>query len=78
MRMRLISGIVRRGKVELESSDVPPDGTTVTVLIHDEETFELTPKEEKALLKSIKQAERGQVVDGWKFLRQLRRQARRR
>lgn len=76
--MRLVSGIVRRGKLELEPSDLPPEGTSVTVVIHDEETFELTPKEEKVLLRAIKEAEQGKVVDGSELLRRLRRQARRR
>ena len=75
--MRLVNGIVRHGKVVLEPSDLPPEGTAVIVQVHDEETFELTAEEEKKLLEAIKEIERGQFVDGRKLLRQLRRQVRR-
>ena len=71
--MRMTTGIIRQGKVELEETDLP-DGTIVTVLIPDnEETFEVTPQEKEALLKAIKEVEEGHIEDGWELLQELRR-----
>ena len=51
-----------------------PEGLVVTVVAReDDETFEVTPEDEEALLAAIAQAERGEVVS-WEQLReQLRR-----
>lgn len=50
------------------------EGSVVTVVAReDEETFEVTPEEERALLEAIAQADRGQLIS-WEELReQLRR-----
>jgi hypothetical protein len=55
---------------------VPPEsfreGDTVTILVPEaEEGFHLTPDEKAVLLRSISQAERGEVVDGWRLLDEL-------
>jgi hypothetical protein len=72
MAMRLTTGIVRRGKVELEEKNLP-EGTTVTVLIPDgDDTFEVTLEEKAKLLAAIREVERGEVEDGWKLLRSIR------
>jgi hypothetical protein len=70
--MRVTTGTVRRGKVELDEEDLP-DGTTVTVLIPEgEDTFEATPEEKAKLLAAIREVERGEVEDGWELLRSIR------
>lgn len=59
--MRISTGKVVAGKVELEG-DPLPEGCVVTVLAPDgEEFFELTGEEESLLVASIRQAEAGQV-----------------
>ena len=52
------------------------EGSVVTVVARDdEETFDVSPEEERALLEAMAQADRGQVVS-WEELReQLRRPA---
>lgn len=57
--------------------DVPPgtlhDGETVTLVVHDdEETFSLTEQQRDFLKQSIDQVERGEWVDGWKLLEELK------
>lgn len=57
--------------------DVPagslPEGAAVTLLIPEsEEGFTLSTEEQALLLVAIGQAERGEVVDGWKLLDELR------
>ena len=57
--------------------DVPKgclqEGATVTLLIpEDEEGFRLSPEEQAFLLESIAQGERGEVVDGWQLLDDLK------
>lgn len=72
--MRITSGIVRRGTVELDDDRDLPDGTPVTVIVREgDETFELSPAEEEKLLAAIAELERGEFEDGWELLRQLRR-----
>ena len=70
--MRMTTGIVRHGIVELDDKDLP-DGTPVTVIVREgEETFELSPEEEAKLLEAIAQVERGEYEDGRELLRELR------
>ena len=71
--MRVMTGIVRHGTVELDVKDVP-DGTAATVLVpeHAAETFEVTAEEETRLLQAIRELERGEGEDGWDFLRRIR------
>ena len=59
--MKISTGKVVAGKVELED-DPLPEGCVVTVLAPDgEEFFELTREKESLLVTSIRQAEAGQV-----------------
>ena len=57
--------------------DVPvgclPEGGTITLLVPegDEKGFDLSAAEKTLLLESIAQADRGEVVDGWKLLAEL-------
>jgi hypothetical protein len=72
MAMRVTTGTIRKGKVELEEKDLP-EGTTVTVLVPDAgDTFEVTPEEKAKLLAAIREVERGEVEDGWELLRSIR------
>lgn len=58
--------------------DLPPEalreGETVTVLIPEdnEKGFHLSEEEQKELLEAIAEVERGDVVDGWALLDELR------
>ena len=73
--MKVATGRVVGGKVVLEGEPLA-EGSVVTVLAReDDETFEVSAEEERALLEAIAQADRGQVVS-WEELRdQLRRSA---
>jgi hypothetical protein len=69
--MRISTGKVVSGKVELEG-DPLPEGSVVTVLAPDgEEFFDLTTEEEALLLTSIRQAEAGHVRSAAKVLAEL-------
>lgn len=71
--MKVATGKVVGGKVVLEGEPLA-EGSVVTVVAReDDETFDVSPDEEKALLAAIAQAERGELVS-WEELReQLRR-----
>ncbi len=70
--MRVTTGIIRRGIVELDDKDLP-DGTPVTVLVPEgKDAFEVTPAEKAKLLAAIRELERGEVEDGWELLRSIR------
>lgn len=73
--MRVATGKVVGGKVVLEGEPLP-EGSVVTVVARDDdETFDVSPDDERALLAAMAQADRGQVVS-WEELReQLRRPA---
>jgi hypothetical protein len=73
--MKVATGRVVGGKIVLEGEPLA-EGSVVTVVARKEnETFEVFPEEERALLEAIAQADRGQVVS-WEELReQLRRSA---
>ena len=73
--MKVATGRVVGGKVVLEGEPLA-EGSVVTVVARDDEdTFDVSPEEERALLEAIAQADRGQVVS-WEELReQLRRSA---
>lgn len=73
-RMRLLSGKVVGGKVEVEGEPLK-EGSIVTVLaLEDEEPFELSPEQEAELARGIQEVERGQFVDGDEFLKELSRE----
>ena len=67
--MKVATGKVVDGKVVLEGEPLT-EGSVVTVLAQeDDETFDVTPEEEKALLRAMTEAERGGVVS-WEELRE--------
>jgi len=70
--MRIATGKVIGGKLELEGDSLE-EGATVTVLVPEsDETFELTTDELASLEDSLQQAARGQFVDAASLLRELR------
>jgi len=69
--MELTVGKVVDGKVVVEGSPLE-EGATVAVVIKGDETFTATAEEEQELLEAMAQAERGEVVDGWELLQQIR------
>lgn len=71
--MKVATGKVVGGKVVLEGEPLA-EGSVVTVVAREaDETFDVSPEEEKALLAAMAQADRGEVVS-WEELReQLRR-----
>lgn len=71
--MKVATGKIVDGKVVLEGEPLA-EGSVVTVVAReDDDTFDVSPEEEQALLAAIAQAERGEVVS-WEQLReQLRR-----
>jgi hypothetical protein len=71
--MRVASGRVVHGKVQLEDAEFP-EGASVTVLFPEgDDTFEADPDTERMLLESIAQCERGQTVPFETVLQELRR-----
>jgi hypothetical protein len=71
--MRVATGIVIGGKVVVEG-ELLVEGAKVTVLAHDEdETFEVSPEQEAALLAAIAEADRGELVSSDQLLSDLRR-----
>ncbi len=70
--MRVASGRVIGGHVELDDAEFP-EGATVTILFPEgEETFEADAETERMLLESIAQCGRGQTVPLEKVLGELR------
>lgn len=70
--MKVATGVVVEGKVVVEGEALA-EGSTVTVVLRDDEAFDLTPEEEKELLESIAEIERGEFVTGEQLLERLRR-----
>ena len=71
--MRVATGTVGGGRIEV-AGETLPEGMVVTILSPDDrEAFTLGPDAETALLLSIAEAERGEVVSGDDLIRGLRR-----
>ncbi len=67
--MKVATGKIIEGKVVVEGEPWA-EGSVVTVVARDDEqTFEVSADEERALLEAIAQADRGQVVS-WEVLRE--------
>ena len=70
-RVRLTSGTVVGGKIVIDDSPLP-EGTRVTILAPDSDgPVELSAGEKVALMERIRDADRGDVVDGEELLREL-------
>ena len=71
--MKFANGRVVEGKVVIEGEPLA-EGSVVTVVAkEDDETFEVSPEEERALLEAIAEADCGQVVSWQELREQLRR-----
>jgi hypothetical protein len=71
--MKIAIGKIVDGKVVLEGEPLA-EGSVVTVVAREgDETFDVSPEEERALLAAIAQAERGEVVSWERLREQLRR-----
>ena len=67
--MKVATGKIIEGKVVVEGEPWA-EGSVVTVMARDDEqTFDVSADEERALLEAIAQADRGQVVS-WEVLRE--------
>lgn len=70
--MKVLTAKVVGGKLDVPDGTLE-EGTTVTLLLPEaEEGFNLSQEERALLLESIRQADRGEVVDGWQLLDDLR------
>jgi hypothetical protein len=68
--MRITKGKVVNGNIIVEGESFN-EGSVVTVLVSDENTFTLTDAEEAALLESIAQADRGELLSAEDVLNRL-------
>ncbi len=70
--MRIATGKVVSGQIVLDGDSLP-EGAAVTVLAREgDETFELDADQEAELLKSLAQADRGEVIPAEEVLDRLR------
>jgi len=71
--MRVTTGKVVNGKIEVADEELA-EGMMVTILApEDLGAFTLGPEAEAALLASIEEADRGEMISGEELLRKLRR-----
>lgn len=68
--MRITKGKVVAGHIVVEGEALK-EGSTVTILVADERTFALNDEDEAALLESIAEADRGELLDAEDVLKQL-------
>ena len=68
--MRVTKGRVVNGHIEVEDEALD-EGSSVTVLVSAESTFTLTDQEEAALLDSIAESNRGDLLDAKDVLQRL-------
>jgi len=70
--MRITTGKVVDGEVVLDGEPLE-EGTQVTILaLEPEETVDLSPEEEAALLQALAEADAGDFIDGEQVLQELR------
>jgi len=70
--MKVLTAKVVAGRLDVPEG-ILEEGATVTLLIpEDEEGFRLSPEEQTLLAEAIAQSERGEVVDGWQLLDELK------
>jgi hypothetical protein len=70
--MRISTGKVHGGVIELEGVQLA-EGSTVTILATDgDETFALDPVDEARLLEAVEEANRGMAIDASQVLAQIR------
>ena len=70
--MKILTTKFVNGRLDLPEGALQ-EGDVVTLLVSErEETFDLTPQERSLLAEAIAQIERGQGVDGWRLLGDLK------
>jgi hypothetical protein len=70
--MKILTAKYVNGRLDLPEGSVR-EGDTVTLLVPEqEEEFSLTPEERSRLDAAIAQANRGEGIDGWSLLDELR------
>jgi len=70
--MKILTAQVVDGRLDVPEGSFQ-EGDTVTLLVPEaEEGFHLSSEEQALLLESVAQADRGEVVDGWQLLDELR------
>lgn len=70
--MKMLTAKVVDGQLDMPEGTLE-EGVTVTILVpEDEEGFDLSEQDRAFLLESLDQARRGEGVDGWKLLQELR------
>jgi hypothetical protein len=72
--MKVATGRVVGGKVVVEGSGLD-EGTTVTIIARDDDTFELSLEEEAVLLAAMEAADRGESIAAEDLLKSIRRPA---
>ena len=71
--MVMTTGTVVNGTIVVPGESLE-EGTQVTVLVpepSEEQGFELGPRDEAAILESIREADAGELIDGDEVLREL-------
>jgi hypothetical protein len=71
--MRVASGYVVHGKVELEENELPEGAAVAVIFPEDEDSFEVDAELEGVLLESLAQCERGETIPLETLLDELRR-----
>lgn len=70
--MKMLTAKVVDGQLDMPEGTLE-EGVTVTILVpENEEGFDLSEQDRAFLLESLDQARRGEGVDGWKLLQELR------
>jgi hypothetical protein len=70
--MKVLTAKVVDGRLDVPEGSLQ-EGATVTLLVPEaEEGFRLSSEDQALLREAIGQAERGEVVDGWRLLDELR------
>ena len=72
--MKMLTAKVVDGQLDVPAGTFE-EGLTVTILVpehDDQEGFDVSDEQRAVLLESLEQARRGEGVDGWKLLEELR------
>ena len=73
--MRVTTGMVVDGRIQTPGESFA-EGITVTILAPEgDETFELGPEDEEALLAAIEEGNRGETISAEEFLTELESEA---
>ncbi|MGQ0835331.1 MAG: hypothetical protein ACT4O5_10505 [Gammaproteobacteria bacterium] len=70
--MKVTSGRVRNGRIDVEGEPLPEGASVMILSIEGDETFELSPDEEAALDAALAEASRGEFVDASEVLKEIR------